>query len=114
MKFFEYGKEYKKTLLLLNGYFAKWNPGLMPFVQAASKRYHVIVQAYDGFNEDEPNTIFHSVIDEAVAACDFLVNNFDGKIDIIYGISMGGMVANEILLDKKAYNTHNNGEKNNH
>lgn len=101
MKFFEYGKENRKTFLLLNGYLAKWSPGLMPFVQAASERYHVIVQAYDGFNEDEPDTIFHSIIDEAEAACDFLLNNFDGKIDIIYGISMGGMVANEILLDRR-------------
>lgn len=102
MKFFEYGKENKKTLMIECGYLAKWYPGLMPFINEAKKKYHVIVQAYDGFNEDEPNTVFHSIVEEAQDAVDFIINNLDGKIDVLYGISMGGMVSNEIILDGRA------------
>ena len=101
MKFFEYGEENEKTLMIECGYLAKWNPGLLPFIKMAQKKYHVIIQAYDGFNDDEPDTVFHSVKEEAEMGADFIVNNLAGKLDILYGISMGGMVGNEILLDDR-------------
>jgi len=101
MKFFEYGKSNKKTLMIECGYLAKWNPGLLSFIEAAKKEYHVIIQAYDGFNDDEPDTVFHSVEEEAKMAVDFIVNNLGGRLDVLYGISMGGMVGNEILMDQR-------------
>ena len=101
MKFFEFGNEHDKTLMLECGYLAKWHPGLMPFIDEASKHYHVIVQAYDGFNEDEPDKVFNSIIDEAKMAADFIVNNLGGCLDVLYGISLGGMVGNEILMDER-------------
>jgi hypothetical protein len=101
MKFFEFGKENDKTLLIECGYLAKWHPGLMPFIDEACKHYHVIVQAYDGFNEDEPDKVFHSITDEAKIASDFIVNNLGGHLDVLYGISLGGMVGNEIIMDER-------------
>lgn len=101
MKFFEYGKENEKTLMILCGYLAKWSPGLLPFIEQAQKQYHVIVQAYDGFNEDEPQSVFTSLVDEAHKAADFIADNLGGKVDIMYGISLGGMIGNEILLDRR-------------
>ena len=101
MKFFEYGKENEKSLLIECGYLAKWYPGLMPFVEEASKHYHVIVQAYDGFNSDEPDSVFCSVTEEARMAVDFIVEKLDGKLDVLYGISLGGMVGNEVLMDDR-------------
>jgi hypothetical protein len=101
MKFFEFGKEHDKTLMLECGYLAKWHPGLMPFIDEASNQYHVIVQAYDGFNEDEPDKIFNSIIDEAKMAVDYIINNLGGHLDVLYGISLGGMVGNEIIMDDR-------------
>lgn len=101
MKFFEYGKENEKTLMIECGYLAKWYPGLLPFVEEASKHYHVIVQAYDGFNSDEPESVFRSVTEEACMATDFIVKELGGKLDVLYGISLGGMVGNEILMDDR-------------
>ena len=101
MKFFEFGKENEKTLMILCGYLAKWSPGLMPFVHEAEKQYHVIVQAYDGFNEDEPQTVFKSVMDEARKAADFISEKLDGRVDVLYCISLGGMVGNEIIFDRR-------------
>lgn len=101
MKFFEYGTENDKTLLIECGYLAKWSPGLMPFIEEVRKKYHIIVQAYDGFNSDEPETTFHSIVEEAHVAVDFIVDKLGGKLDILYGISLGGMVGNEILMDER-------------
>ena len=101
MKFFEFGKENDRTLMIECGYLAKWYPGLMPFIDEAKKKYHVIVQAYDGFNDDEPDKVFHSIVDEAHEAAGFIVDKFDGKLDVLYGISLGGMVSNEILMDER-------------
>jgi len=101
MKFFEFGKRNNKTLMIECGYLAKWYPGLMPFINEAKKRYHVIVQAYDGFNDDEPDKVFNSIVDEAHAAADFVVDKLGGKLDVLYGISLGGMVGNEILMDER-------------
>ncbi len=101
MKFFEFGKEQEKTLLIESGYLAKWHPGLMPFVEEASKHFHVIVQAYDGFNSEEPDRVFCSIMEEARMAADYIVREFEGKLDVLYGISLGGMVGNEILMDDR-------------
>jgi pimeloyl-ACP methyl ester carboxylesterase len=100
MKFFEFGQENKKTLLLLCGWSINWR-GAMPVVDALKKQYHVIVEAYDGFNPDEPQTTFKSVVNEGRAAADYIADHFVGKLDIIYGVSLGGMVMTEILLDKR-------------
>ncbi len=99
MKFFEFGKEHDRTLMIECGYLAKWYPGLMPFVDEASKYYHVIVQAYDGFNDNEPDKVFHSITEEAQLAVDYIVRELSGRVDILYGISLGGMVGNEIIMD---------------
>lgn len=101
MKFFEFGEKHNKTLMILCGYLAKWSPGLLPFIEEAQNYYHVIVQAYDGFNEEEPQTVFMSVIDEAGKAADFIAKKLGGRVDVLYGISLGGMVGNEILLDTR-------------
>ena len=101
MKFFEFGKENDRTLMIECGYLAKWYPGLMPFIDEAKNKYHVIVQVYDGFNDDEPDKVFHSIMDEAQSAADFIVDKLGGKLDILYGISLGGMVSNEILMDER-------------
>lgn len=101
MKFFEYGKENEKSLMIECGYLAKWHPGLLPFVEEASKQFHVIVQAYDGFNSDEPDGVFCSVAEEARMAVDFIVKVLGGKLDVLYGISLGGIVGNEILMDDR-------------
>jgi len=100
MKFFDFGTENQIRLLFLAGYTAEWRAA-MPMIHELSKSYHVIVDAYDGFNANEPDTIFTSVEDEGRKAADFLAEHYDGKIDIIYGVSMGGMVMTELMQDER-------------
>ncbi len=73
----------------------------MPTIEALKKQYHVIVEAYDGFNSDEPQTTFKSVVNEGRAAADYIAKHFEGKLDMIYGVSLGGLVMTELLLDKR-------------
>ncbi len=100
MKFFEFGTEHEITLLFLCGYTADWRAA-MSAIQELCKTYHVIAAPYDGFNADEPESRFVSVAYEGHKIADYLAEHFDGTIDIIYGMSLGGMVMTEILHDPR-------------
>lgn len=100
MKFYEFGQENEKTLLLLCGWSVNWY-GAMSVIDKLKKQYHVIVQAYDGFNADEPQSTFVSVVKEGRDGAEYIAKHFNGKIDIIYGVSYGATILTEILLDKR-------------
>ncbi|MBR1764346.1 MAG: alpha/beta hydrolase [Ruminococcus sp.] len=101
MKYFEFGRENKTTLLLLHGADTTWQLSFQPFIDAAKSKYHIIAVAEDGFNPDEPEVDAISVIDEAQKIAEYLVENFDGRVDIILGESLGGMIMTELLLDSR-------------
>lgn len=101
MKFFEFGKENDTTLLLLHGANTTWQLSFERFIELAKKQYHIIAVAEDGFNTDEPDVDAISVVDEAKKISDYIAVNFDGKIDIILGESLGVMIMTEILLDPR-------------
>lgn len=101
MKFFEFGKENDTTLLLLHGVNTTWQLSFKQFIELAKYKYHIIAVAEDGFNTDEPYVDAISVVDEAKKISDYIVANFDGKIDIILGESLGVMIMTEILLDPR-------------
>ncbi|MBQ9608001.1 MAG: alpha/beta hydrolase [Lachnospiraceae bacterium] len=101
MKYFEFGKENKTTLLLLHGVDTTWQMSFEKFIDVAKKKYHIIAVAEDGFNTDEPDVDAVSVIEEAKKITEYLVENFDGKVDIILGESLGVMIMTEIMLDPR-------------
>lgn len=101
MKFFEFGKENEKTLLLLHGVCTTWQKSFMPLIELAKEEFHVVAVALDGFNPEEPEVNGVSAQAEAKIIAEYIVNNFDGKIDIVLGESWGGMVTNEIMLDPR-------------
>ena len=101
MKYFEFGTENEKKIMLLHGVDTTWQMSFQPFIAVAKKKYHIIAVAEDGFNTDEPDVDATSVIDEAHKITEWLVEHFDGKIDIILGESLGGMIMTEVLLDPR-------------
>ena len=101
MKFYEFGKENKPTLLLLHGALTTWQLSFMPLIRAAGSEYHIIAVAEDGFNTDEPEVDAVSVIAEAKKISGYLAKEFGGRIDIILGESLGGMIMTEIMLDPR-------------
>jgi len=101
MKYYEFGKENPVTLLLLHGVDTTWELSFRRFIDVARSKYHIIAVAEDGFNPDEPDVDAVSVITEAKKVSNYIVDNFDGKIDIMLGESLGCMIMTEILLDKR-------------
>lgn len=100
MKYFEYGKDNKELVVMLHGGGVSYQ-GVEPTVQTVAKKYHVVLVAYDGFNPSEPETEFASVQNEAKRLGDYVVENYGGRIDILYGISYGGRVLMEVLADRR-------------
>lgn len=88
MKYFEYGKEQKKLMVVLHGGGTSYR-AVEPTAELLGQKYHVILVAYDGFNPSEPDTEFKSLMDEAKRLGDYSVEKYNGKIDILYGISYG-------------------------
>ena len=75
--------------------------GAEPAARLLGQKYHVILVAYDGFNPSEPDTEFKSPMDEARRFGDYIVERYDGKIDILYGISYGCRILMEVLGDDR-------------
>lgn len=88
MKYFEFGKENKELMVLLHGGGTSYL-GVLPTAKKIAEKYHVVLLAYDGFNPSEPETVFQSLAYEARGLEDYLIENYGGKVDILYGLSYG-------------------------
>lgn len=100
MKYFEFGQQNEKLMVLLHGGGICYR-GALPVAEALSKDFHVVLVAYDGFNPTEPDTEFVSVMDEAKRLGDYIVENYGGKIDVLYALSYGCRVLLEVLADTR-------------
>ena len=100
MKFFEFGQENKEMMLLLHGGGTSYL-GVLPTAEKIAEKYHVILLAYDGFNPSEPETEFQSIEYEAKALEDYIIQNYGGRVDILYGLSYGCRTLMQVLEDKR-------------
>ncbi|MBR0391458.1 MAG: alpha/beta hydrolase, partial [Oscillospiraceae bacterium] len=100
MKFFEFGQENKELMVLLHGGGTSYL-GVMPTAEKIAEKYHVILLAYDGFNPSEPETEFQSIAYEARALEDYILQNYGGRVDILYGLSYGCRTLMQILEDDR-------------
>lgn len=100
MKYFEFGKENPELMVILHGGGTSYK-GAEPTAKLLGQTYHVILVAYDGFNPSEPDTEFKSPMDEAKRLGDYVVQKYNGKIDILYGISYGCRILMEVLSDER-------------
>ncbi len=100
MKYFEFGKENKELMVLLHGGGTSYL-GVMPAAKKIAERYHVILPAYDGFNPSEPDTEFKSIAYEAEKLENYIIANYGGKVDILYGLSYGCRTLMQVLEDNR-------------
>lgn len=100
MKYFEFGKETDPLAVILHGGGTSYK-GAEPAARMLANRFHVVLAAYDGFNPSEPDTEFTSVMDEAQRVSDYIVDHYQGKIDVLYGISFGCRILMEVLKDER-------------
>ena len=100
MKYFEFGKENPELMVLLHGGGTSYL-GILPTAETIAERYHVILVAYDGFNPSEPDTEFRSVAWEAEKLEDYIIANYGGKVDTLYGLSYGCRTLMQVLADDR-------------
>ena len=100
MKYFELGKENEELMVLLHGGGTSYL-GVLPTAEKIAERYHVLLVAYDGFNPSEPDTEFRSVAYEAEKLEDYIIANYGGKVDILYGLSYGCRTLMQVLEDNR-------------
>ena len=100
MKYFEFGKENKELMVLLHGGGTSYL-GVLPTAKKIAEKYHVILLAYDGFNPSEPETEFRSVAWEARGLEDYILQNYGGRVDILYGLSYGCRTLMQVLEDNR-------------
>ena len=100
MKYFEFGKENEELMVLLHGGGTSYL-GVLPTAKKIAEKYHVVLLAYDGFNPSEPETEFQSLAYEAQGLEDYLIENYCGKVDILYGLSYGCRTLMQVLEDNR-------------
>lgn len=99
MKFYTFGNKENKTIMLIHGMGTTWKMSYSSLIPIIEKDYHVIAVSLDGYNPEE-SSIFDSFEKQAEKISDFLSNEYNGKIDIIYASSMGGAILIHLLSNK--------------
>ena len=95
----EFGKENGRIIVLIHPSLVMWDyfEYVIPLLE---DRYHLIVPALPGYDEDSPGD-FTSVEQIASELADWLIRNGYAEVAGIYGCSMGGSVVAKILADGK-------------
>lgn len=68
----------------------------IPLINFLENDFHIIAVEVDGFVIGK-HTQFTSVDDQAVQVIDYVKKNYDGHLDCVYGLSLGGKILSRIL-----------------
>lgn len=94
--FREFGRENKKTLILLHPAVVFWDyfSLVIPYLE---KEFHVLVPLLPGYDETNPKKDYTSVEEIADGILLSLRERGIEKVDMLYGCSMGGAIALRLL-----------------
>ena len=95
MEFHTYSEQNKQTLLLLPGLGVS-HEIFLPLVEQLKDRFHIVAAEIDGFLIGKPSR-FTSVDDQAAQVNRYVHENFDGKVDVAYGLSLGGKILSRMM-----------------
>lgn len=90
----EFGTQNKDTVILLHGGGLSWW-NYRDEIALLKNRFRVIVPILDGHSESDCE--FTSIEDNAARIIDYIDVHFNGKVEIIGGLSLGGQILLEIL-----------------
>lgn len=95
MKFHSLGKQGAQVVMLLPGLGVSYEV-FMPLIGLLEGHYHVIAAEVDGFTLGT-NTHFTSIDDQAAQVARHITEHHNGKVECIYGLSMGGKILSRLL-----------------
>lgn len=105
MKFYEFGQNNSVSLMLLPATKCHWKNNFEHVIPMLEKDYHVICVSYDGFDETEDST-YPDTITETERIEDYIKEQMNGKVDIVYGCSLGGTFVGQMIARNKIHMDH--------
>ena len=95
MTFHTYGHPEKPSLLLIHGLGVS-HEIFLPLIGLLKDRYAIVAVGIDGFLIGQESR-FTSVDDQAAQAIRYVRENLGGRLDVAYGLSLGGKILSRIL-----------------
>ena len=95
MNFNVFGNKNASTLMLIPGLGVSYEI-FIPLINILENDFHIIAVEVDGFVIGK-HTQFTSVDDQAVQVIDYVKKNYEGRLDCVYGLSLGGKILSRIL-----------------
>lgn len=99
MEILEFGNKENKKIILIHGFQLIWQ-FWEKHIEYFKNEYHVIVPIIPGHNQNQKET-FTSFQETAKEIEDYCINNFGDNIYAVFGMSMGGIVAANLLQNRR-------------
>lgn len=97
MEFKEYGIKNNDIIILLHGGGLSWW-NYIDEVELLENRFHLIVPILDGHSGSDKD--FTSIESNALEIINFINENYNGKVKLIGGLSLGGQILLDILSQR--------------
>ena len=94
MNYKEYGLKNKDIIILLHGGGLSWW-NYIDEIGLLEDEFHIVIPILDGHSDSDTN--FISIENNASEIINFINENYNGKVKLIGGLSLGGQVLLEIL-----------------
>lgn len=101
MKFFEYGKKENPAVLLIHGMGCSAINSFGMAKELLEDRYRIIIVALDG--HDGENGDFSSIIEQAEKITSFIERSYNGRLNAVLGMSLGGFITLELICKHNIY-----------
>ena len=95
MDFKLFGKEGAESLLLIPGLGVSYEI-FLPLIDLLKDRFRIIAVQVDGFTLGK-HTQFTSIDDQAAQVIAYVKEQYDGRLDCAYGLSLGGKILSRVL-----------------
>ena len=105
MKVYSFGNKCNSTIMLIPGTCCHWKKNFGHVIPMLEKDYYVLCVSFDGFDETE-ETVFQNMIDETEKIENYILEHLHGKIDIVYGCSLGGSFVGLMAQRKRIHMNH--------
>lgn len=99
MKILEFGNKVNRKMLLIHGFqspYQIWNR----YIEHFEKDFHIIVPVIQGHDVDRKED-FTTFAENAKMIEDYVISNFGNKIYMVYGMSMGGILAAQLWQNQR-------------